>query len=697
MTDQISLVAKLLANENINVLKANISTAAFDIKNRTLVLPQWGDMTDEIEQMLVAHEIGHALWTNELYYQALKDKILDFPHAQEYLNILEDVRVERLCKLRYPGIRKTFHEGYTQLAGRDFFGIKGKALDTLSFPDRINLHFKLGSYAQIPFSAEEKRLVVRAERTETLQDVIALAQDVYDLCKDQAQNLNAKLDLSDLSTFSDNTFDNQGFDDFDQSFSNSFDEQDDFETDLSDDFIDQKDLAANKNNSDDQVEFDDVSSEPEAPTTNKAFDENLQQLANSNIKYRYWKIAPFQHNPIISYNRVFKYLDRKKGYTSHITNEYLNHFKNETNSNVSYLVKEFEMKKAASEYKRTQVSKTGILDTKKLWSYKISDDLFKQIQVVKSGKNHGMIFLLDWSSSMCDVIDNTLKQLINLVTFCKRIQIPFQVLAFSNYFFSENTLTWRKSNVSLDSYCDHGNTIDPNMEKLGLIEIFSHTMSGTEFNRMVEHIVTGRFKFTFFMNGTPLNAALAFMYEYIEKFQATYNVEKMSFVALTDGASSEFEHLYSVDDRARNEKHFVVANNKNYPFYFDGLNQTSMLLDMIKDRYDCTMIGFFLARYNRYNIFYAIRSIYPSLSTTMLTKLYDCIRSNMKSTGVHVITDVAYDELYLIKSDNMKITADELHINKNLSAAGVATQFGKHLKSQKNSRVILQKFIEQIA
>lgn len=727
MADQISLIAKLLANENINVMKANISTAAFDIKNRTLVLPQWKDMTDEIEQMLVAHEIGHALWTNELYYQAIDNKVLNFPHAQEYLNIFEDIRVERLCKIRYPGIRKTFREGYKQLADRDFFGTKGKSLEVMSFPDRVNLYYKLGTTVQIPFSTEEKRFVNRAEKTETIQDVISLVQDVYDFCK--SSGVESIFDI--LKSFDDNDAGDELLSDgssgniTEQNYSklDSFNEKRDidgnmFNSEIVDNDFQSNDESYTNDNStgfanssldgEDDSDTNDFSSENDdkddvaVPFTNKVFEQKLQQLANHNINYEYWHILPFEYSPIISYQNVLKYITKVTSRYNVYKNDeiFINRFKNETNSNVSYLVKEFEMKKTATEYKRTHVAKTGALDTNKLWSYKISDGLFKQIQVVKSGKNHGMIFLLDWSSSMTDVIDNTLKQLINLVMFCRRIQIPFQVFAFADTCTSEDAKMWKKAaEYKISENCQHhDNIIDPNWEKFALIELFSHTMSTSDFNKMIDHIIMRRFQFAYSMSGTPLNSTLAFMYDYIDKFQSTFKVEKLSLIALTDGVSASFRHMFSESKSYWVNKNFVVNNNKNYPFsLLDGLDQTSMMLNMIKDRYQCTMVGFFLTKHNRHDLVYAVRSIYPNIEQLELYSVIDRIRSNFKSYGVHTITDNAYDELYLIKSDHMKIDSTELNITKNLSAAGIATQFGKHLKFQKTSRVLLQKFIDQIA
>ena len=44
-------------------------------------------------------------------------------------------------------------------------------------------------------------------------------------------------------------------------------------------------------------------------------------------------------------------------------------FKVDSKKAVSYLVKEFEMKKKASEYSREQVNKTGVINTNKLLKF----------------------------------------------------------------------------------------------------------------------------------------------------------------------------------------------------------------------------------------------------------------------------------------------------------------------------------------
>ena len=106
-------------------------------------------------------------------------------------------------------------------------------------------------------------------------------------------------------------------------------------------------------------------------------------------------------------------------------------FKKDAQKEVNYLVKEFECKKAASAYARASTSRTGVLDTRNLHTYKFNEDLFKKITVLPDGKNHGLIFILDWSGSMSRVIQDTLKQLYNLIWFCRKVNIPFEVYAFT--------------------------------------------------------------------------------------------------------------------------------------------------------------------------------------------------------------------------------------------------------------------------
>ena len=105
-------LAKLLATEDLVVEHRHVETAQFDVDTRILTLPIW-DSSSIVIDVLVSHEVGHALFTPNV------DPPTDIP--REFLNITEDVRVEKLMKRKYMGIGKTFYRGYKELHDMDFF------------------------------------------------------------------------------------------------------------------------------------------------------------------------------------------------------------------------------------------------------------------------------------------------------------------------------------------------------------------------------------------------------------------------------------------------------------------------------------------------------------------------------------------------------------------------------------------------
>ena len=84
-----STLAKLLAEEDIFVVHKQMETAYFNSKSRELGLPIWKDeeMTKDIYDLMVCHEIGHALWTPLDMLENAAVRKLD----HSFVNILEDL------------------------------------------------------------------------------------------------------------------------------------------------------------------------------------------------------------------------------------------------------------------------------------------------------------------------------------------------------------------------------------------------------------------------------------------------------------------------------------------------------------------------------------------------------------------------------------------------------------------------------
>ena len=172
-------LARLLATENLIVEHRKVSTASFDVDRRVLTLPNWDRASSVVYDMLVGHEVGHALFTPNEDWTAEHDCPKDF------INVIEDARIEKLMKRKYPGLRKSFAGGYKELNDKDFFAIEDEDLNTFSLIDRINLHFKIGASAMIPFSIEEQVFVARTDVAETFEEVCEIAVDVYNFSKQE--------------------------------------------------------------------------------------------------------------------------------------------------------------------------------------------------------------------------------------------------------------------------------------------------------------------------------------------------------------------------------------------------------------------------------------------------------------------------------------------------------------------------------
>ena len=105
-----SQLAKLLATEDLVVEHKRVETACFNVHTRVLTLPMWEKASGSVYDMLVGHEVGHALYTPD------RDWIKERKISPQIVNVVEDVRIEKLMKRRYAGISKTFYRGYSELA-----------------------------------------------------------------------------------------------------------------------------------------------------------------------------------------------------------------------------------------------------------------------------------------------------------------------------------------------------------------------------------------------------------------------------------------------------------------------------------------------------------------------------------------------------------------------------------------------------
>jgi hypothetical protein len=585
------------------------------------------------------------------------------------------------------------------------------------------LYFKAGFQCGVTFTPDEKVFVNRAERTETVEEVIDLAHEVYAYSKQQAEERKERMKLESSEQGDEDEDDNEM--DFDPEMdSDDWNEEEDEDSGMKS--IKTKSSLQN----DDKSENDDLESK-----TERAFSDKLEDLADESTEYKYWKFdKDYFEDPVIGYKQILNETkspeawdleDELRDYrTRYMTEEQLaeykakqmsefSQFKTDSIRTVNYLVKEFEMKKSAQMHKRAMVSKIGSLDMKKVYAYKLQDDLFKRVTSLPQGKNHGMILLVDWSGSMNDVLQDTMKQVINLAMFCNRVQIPYRVFAFTTDYNNDET----KQN-KLEAYKEWRTSKRESTDMLAttegfhLLEFFSNKMTTSEFNSMSRRILDYRFHWNTNYNtgGTPLNEALVYCYNTLGTYIKNNGIEKMTFITLTDGEGGTL-NTYSQGrlDDSRTEivnnqyKRIKVKNlikdevtQKTYELQRMAVEQTETILRMIKDRYNVALIGFHICQNRGRDLRGVLHCNLPNYKGDA-NSLIETWKKDFRQNGFASVKNTGRDELFLIPQASTKIQEGEMDVKADANAKVIARNFGKYLNVKKTSRVLLNRFVGLVA
>ena len=405
-------------------------------------------------------------------------------------------------------------------------------------------------------------------------------------------------------------------------------------------------------------------------------------------------------------------------------------FLSQQNKSVNYMVKEFEMKKSAAAYARTKQDKTGIINPLKLHSYKFNDDIFKRIAVTPDGKNHGMMMFIDWSGSMNDKLQATIHQLINLSLFCKKVQIPFEVYAFSNSAARRKDViaNYELSDITIDNRFHLINFVSSRMntkEFDNAMKILFHTSCLYDRSRWMrwssKKPVDANFLYDlpdaprgYGLSSTPLNDTIMAAYKLVPAFVKRYSIDKMNTIFLTDGCSDGNNHKI-VDMEDGDQYAEIISNNfkRGYMMSYDknsvlvdrktkrqyhvdhgwrcpnGL--TENLLQILKDRTGSKVLGFYVSARRRIDN-YAMDKYFDY---QMRSKIHAQFRKDKVVTVTH---STGYDEIYLLAGDNMQVQDGQMATpSENAKKGEIKRLFTSTLKGNKQSRVMLNKFISKVA
>jgi len=763
LVEQKSMLAKLMAAENITVEHKKIPTAAFDVKNRILYLPilKWKPGSD-VYDLFCAHEVGHALWTPyDGWHSSISEKGKGY---KSFLNVIEDARIEKKIKRKFAGSRKCMLGGYIELMDEDFFGLRKMGVDAndLGLIDRINLYTKAGTQYSIDFTDEEREWVEKVMRTETWEDVVEVTDALYEWCKEnESETDNSYGDFDENEEYDWN--EDYDPDDYEEDGNTSPIGSDEKKSDddsekseenktnpsskSNEDSDEEKDGSETSSNnfeggksdpfSDNREDFAGGSNDNNEPTsmTDEAFRENEKELSDmsDNVSIPQYLTFPKINTDsiVVDYKVIHEELNNYyNGVETAIDtgNEMLKKFKVNNGKMISYMVKEFEMKKAADIHRRAYSSKRGTLDMNKIHAYKYSDNIFRQITNLPEGKNHGMVMFIDWSGSMHGYMKDTIEQLINLTMFCQKVQIPFEVYAFTDHYRDYNCDNPHRPNWSRNSDSNYdessaGKKIS-NYKKndliisqhLRLMTLFSSKMKGRELTEAYRNILLVGDTFSnyygyrnnpyfgapnnFSLSGTPLDATIICAKTIIEEFKTKTKAQIVNVVFLTDGQSNRNNEFLDSDGRtqhiSRNNLHIddPVTRTRVYPNRESGklMDTTSIFLLALKKQLGINLLGFFLTSGSG-------RRTAGNMSYIMERYPRDEEITKFRKEKFLIETKTSYDELYIINTKGLEI--DEVDHMDAVEVGSTKAQIRRALKKNTSgklqNRMLLNAFIKKVA
>jgi hypothetical protein len=697
-----SILARLLADEDLSVRHDMAApTAAFDLQTRTLILPVWENMSASLYDMLVGHEVAHALytpsdrWQNDIQSIAT-DYGLPYGTVQQYANIVEDARIERAIKAKFPGLRRDFLSAYVDLMGRDLFDLKGRSIADLPLIDRINLEFKVGLHAgqQIPFDAAESVWVDRVSKAGSWEDVLDIVTDMLREIIGNGEN-----------TESDSSSDTESSDGDEQNTQPQGGEGDKGESDEdsgqgSGSAADEGEEPAADSSSD--SDSDGGQDEAQSQTASQSVPESITDDAFGKVvdHLRVDNPSSYTHDDmdlpeidmnavLIDWQQIHRELnkawlgDANKGRCDVRAREFIAHSK----PVVNVLVKAFEMRKSADAARRVQIHKSGVLDTVKMMNYKWSEDIFRRTSTVRDGKNHGLVMFLDWSGSMADSLIETIEQLIQLSMFCRKVNIPFEVYAFSSMapaLFGKGSSSYKNTNDNHNYYPNFTllNFLSSKMNRqqfdAALLNVYALAMAN-DYDSDIRLYGSGNFG----LGSTPLNEALLAAMTIVPEFQKANRIQVVNTVFLTDGAGNGW--LIPRQGTVR-------FPGDRLPIRVDGRSATRLFADVLRDRTGSNIVNFFLANWQPARFERLAWSYFRD--DKKIAAAAETWRKDNYAIGDR--DDDGWDEQYLIRTRRVENTDISL-IDDKASSTKKKNAFLKSLGAKMTSRVVLNRFIDMIA
>ena len=725
---QKSTLAKLLATENVSVEHQKVKTAYFDLKERKVVLPIFNNMSSDLYDLLIGHEVSHALNTPlEGWHDAASVKGKGF---KSFLNVVEDARIESDIKKRYPGLVKNFFKGYKELYERDFFGLKGKDINDYPLIDRINIHFKVGMFAAVEFTDAELVYVDKVSKCETWEDVVAVANEIYELSKEE----QAMIDMADDLMMDSGEGDISEKDDAAEQNSDNGEEetQSDDGGEKSDDSDEGQDES--DETTEETVPSTETSEESDfdpASATDNAFRDNEDQLIDNGageyvyanfpkLDYKKWiemepwtKFETSQELEIVRNVKINDYNSKEVKIDRVVAIEELTkEFRTKNNAYINFMVQQFEAKRKAAQFAKSRENKTGVLNADKLWATKLTEDVFLSNTVVPDGKNHGMLMVIDFSGSMHNKMSETIEQMLVQVSFCKKVNIPFEVYSFTD----------RHCDDRLDHLMKNQKKTDIRIDDSGICinKLIRSDMSSTGYKKAFANLLliassyTNRYSGKPYVNrmtlpahlqlgGTPLAETILLLRDRAIDFRNQYKIEILNTLFLTDGGNTgrlavgetPIHRMATSKDRVVITENGVTTIGYNQNKLY-GTRWSDVVCETVMKHFDKTTgsrtVNYYLVNSNKRDLRFQWMNLHGYDDAPFENKYKT---EWLKDGFIQMDGLNGFPTAYVLRAKDLG-NVEDLEV-KSDSKSDLVRGFKQFQKSKSTSRKFLTKFIEKIA
>ena len=301
-----------------------------------------------------------------------------------------------------------------------------------------------------------------------------------------------------------------------------------------------------------------------------------------------------------------------------------------------------------------------------------------------------------------------------MTAFCKKVQIPFEVYAFTNDYHCVRRATADTTHQNAEEYFEQigcqENKIFLGKNTFYLMNFISSRSNSKDYERMCLNIFREAYAYVNYvsyrttmgieLSGTPLNEAIVMLNYIIPKFKINNSLQKVNVCILTDGESCGtsygrkfyYDHKDESYVRPRRVDGCCLRDRTTGITYsmFDGWGEnTNVFVRHLKDRNPgVNVIGFRIGTASQLSAF---------VSTYGNSFKYLEVQRQWKKEKSAIIPDPkSFTALYAISSNSLSSSSD-FDVESGANKGDIRKAFKKMLASKTTNKKLLNSFVEYVA